>query len=41
MLSFLKKNKSSWPFRKPVDPVSLGVPNYFVVIKNPMDLETI
>jgi bromodomain-containing factor 1 len=28
------------PFYIPVDPVALGIPNYFAVIKNPMDLVT-
>ncbi len=28
-------------FNKPVDPVALGIPNYFLVIKSPMDLGTI
>lgn len=29
------------PFLHPVDPVALGIPNYFSVIKKPMDLTTI
>jgi hypothetical protein len=29
------------PFRNPVDPVSDNVPNYFDVVKRPMDLRTI
>lgn len=29
------------PFRNPVDPVADNVPNYFAVVKNPMDLSTI
>ncbi|TVY90313.1 Bromodomain-containing factor [Lachnellula willkommii] len=28
-------------FYVPVDPVALGIPNYFAVIKNPMDLSTV
>lgn len=28
-------------FREPVDPQALGIPHYFEVIKNPMDLSTI
>jgi hypothetical protein len=28
-------------FRRPVDPVKLGIPDYFEVIKKPMDLSTI
>ncbi len=31
----------SWPFMQPVDPVALGIPDYFTVIKHPMDLSTI
>ena len=37
----LKQNKSSWPFRVPVDPIAQGVPNYLQIIKQPMDLKTI
>ena len=31
----------NWPFMQPVDPVALGIPDYFTVIKQPMDLGTI
>lgn len=31
----------SWPFMEPVDPVKLGIPDYFNVVKTPMDLSTI
>jgi len=34
-------NKHSHPFRVPVDPVEFDIPDYFDVIKNPMDLGTI
>jgi hypothetical protein len=30
-----------FPFAVPVDPVTLGIPDYFVVVKNPMDLGTV
>lgn len=30
-----------WPFLKPVDPVALNLPDYFTVIKKPMDLGTV
>ena len=29
------------PFRNPVDPIADQVPNYFTVVKQPMDLSTI
>ncbi|XP_065220138.1 histone lysine acetyltransferase CREBBP-like isoform X2 [Planococcus citri] len=41
LLQYLFQQHESLPFREPVDPVELGVPNYFDVIKNPMDLSTI
>ena len=28
-------------FAKPVDAVALNIPDYYIVIKNPMDLSTI
>lgn len=31
----------AFPFKEPVDPVALGCPDYFEVIKQPMDLSTI
>jgi bromodomain-containing factor 1 len=30
----------NWPFLAPVDPVALGIPTYFTIIKRPMDLST-
>jgi hypothetical protein len=41
ILRRLQQHKSAGPFRLPVDPVALGIPNYFEVIKTPMDLSTI
>ncbi|XP_070531967.1 bromodomain-containing protein 2-like isoform X4 [Ptychodera flava] len=35
------KHQFAWPFHTPVDPVKLGLPDYFDIIKNPMDLGTI
>lgn len=29
------------PFQVPVDPVALGIPNYFAIVKKPMDLSTV
>ncbi|CAG0896189.1 unnamed protein product [Cyprideis torosa] len=31
----------SGPFRQPVDPVALAIPDYFNIVKNPIDLSTI
>lgn len=37
-----KKHEAySFPFLQPVDPVALNCPNYFKVIKEPMDLSTV
>ncbi|KAI0692979.1 hypothetical protein BC835DRAFT_1276761 [Cytidiella melzeri] len=36
----LRNHKRSYFFRQPVDPVRDRAPNYFEVIKNPMDLST-
>lgn len=41
LLQRLKKNENSFPFLEPVDPVLLRIPDYFTVIKNPMDLKTV
>lgn len=35
------KHQFAWPFHVPVDPTKLGLPDYFNIIKNPMDLGTI
>jgi len=37
----LKAHRSSQAFRVPVDPMVQGVPDYFYVVYNPMDLGTI
>jgi len=37
----LLKHKVGWPFAEPVDPVKLDIPDYFDIIKNPMDFGTI
>jgi len=41
MLKALKRHPDSGPFLHPVDPVALNVPDYFDIIKNPMDLTTL
>uniref|UniRef100_A0A7N0U2X4 Bromo domain-containing protein n=1 Tax=Kalanchoe fedtschenkoi TaxID=63787 RepID=A0A7N0U2X4_KALFE len=41
LLKKLMSHKSGWPFLAPVDPVALCIPDYFSVIKHPMDLGTI
>ncbi|KAF9285687.1 hypothetical protein BGZ68_003650 [Mortierella alpina] len=35
------KHKSSIRFRMPVDPIAENIPNYFEIVKKPMDLSTI
>ncbi|EEY63766.1 uncharacterized protein PITG_02252 [Phytophthora infestans T30-4] len=41
ILKGLMANPKAAPFMAPVDPVALGIPDYFHVIKEPMDLGTI
>ena len=41
VLKTLWKFKDSEIFHKPVNPVELGIPDYFDIIKNPMDFSTI
>lgn len=41
LLDRLWSHKKAWAFRTPVDPVLLNIPDYFTVIKHPMDLGTI
>uniref|UniRef100_A0A3B4EY83 histone acetyltransferase n=1 Tax=Pundamilia nyererei TaxID=303518 RepID=A0A3B4EY83_9CICH len=36
-----KQDPESLPFRQPVDPMLLGIPDYFDIVKNPIDLSTI
>ncbi|XP_069497884.1 bromodomain testis-specific protein-like [Ambystoma mexicanum] len=37
----LWRHNFSWPFQQPVDAVKLNIPDYYTIIKNPMDLTTI
>ena len=41
VLKILQSHQHGWVFNTPVDPVELGLPDYFEVIKKPMDLGTI
>jgi hypothetical protein len=41
IINSLKKQKVAWPFLEPVDPLKLDIPDYFDIIKNPMDFGTI
>lgn len=41
MLRQLKKDKNAPPFMYPVDPVYLGIPTYYAIITDPMDLSTV
>ncbi|KAJ2359009.1 hypothetical protein GGF43_000423 [Coemansia sp. RSA 2618] len=41
IINKLKRDEAAWPFLRPVDPIALGVPTYFDIVKNPMDLSTI
>lgn len=41
LLSELRNHKYSLPFDKPVNPILDGVPDYFLVIKKPMDFQTV
>lgn len=41
VLITLKKHQLAYPFLKPVDPIALHVPDYFDIVKEPMDLSTV
>ena len=41
VLKLLQSHQHAWVFNTPVDPVELGLPDYFEVIKKPMDLGSI
>jgi hypothetical protein len=40
-MTSLWKVKDAEIFHKPVDPIELGIPDYFDIIKHPMDFSTI
>jgi bromodomain-containing factor 1 len=40
ILELVVSHQYSWPFLQPVDPTALNLPDYFNIIKNPMDLST-
>ena len=41
VLKGLQSHQHGWVFNCPVDPIELGLPDYFDIIKKPMDLGTI
>ena len=41
LLKGLQSHTHGWVFNAPVDPVELGLPDYFDIIKKPMDLGTV
>ncbi|XP_017543594.1 bromodomain-containing protein 3-like isoform X2 [Pygocentrus nattereri] len=41
VLKTLWKHQFSWPFQAPVDAIKLQLPDYYKIIKNPMDMGTI
>jgi len=41
VLNQTKKNKFHWIFSVPVDAVRLGIPDYYTIVKTPMDMGTV
>lgn len=41
IINTLWKNTNAWLFYEPVNPEKLGIPDYFGIVKNPMDLGTV
>ncbi|KAE9049148.1 Histone acetyltransferase [Phytophthora rubi] len=41
ILKGMMDHKFGWVFNTPVDPVALNIPNYFKIIRKPMDLGTV
>jgi hypothetical protein len=40
-LAISNNAENGWMFKDPIDPEALGIPDYFQVIKSPMDFSTI
>jgi hypothetical protein len=41
IIQSLKKHTASTPFLQPVDAVKLKIPDYYQIVKEPMDLATV
>jgi hypothetical protein len=41
LLNSLWKHNQAWIFHEPVDPKKLNIPDYFEIIKHPMDFGTV
>jgi hypothetical protein len=41
IIEAIRKHPSADPFLRPVDPIALRIPDYFDIIKEPMDLSTV
>ncbi|EFX77341.1 hypothetical protein DAPPUDRAFT_247900 [Daphnia pulex] len=41
VLPALWNHEQAWPFHKPIDTIKIGLPDYFDIVKHPMDLGTI
>ena len=41
ILKTLMEHEFGWVFNSPVDPVALGIPDYFTIVTHPMDLGTV
>jgi len=40
-MNTLWKHNNAWIFHEPVDAEKLGIPDYFDIVKQPMDLGTV
>jgi hypothetical protein len=41
LINSLWKHSNAWIFHEPVDAMKLGIPDYFDIVKQPMDLGTV